>query len=133
MGTWGTGPFDNDLAWEMVASLEDEGLDVVRAALTFPDVPHELDAICAAEVVAAAELVAAFLGRQADDLPEDAVVWVRGNQPEASEVAALRAASLPLIDIVLAENCELLQLWRENEAEFPKWRGRVDSLRSRLQ
>jgi hypothetical protein len=132
MGTWGTGAFDNDLAADMAANLDEEGISVVQAALTFRSAPDQLDAICAAEVVAAAEIVAAFLGRPADDIPDEVVEWIAANELAESEITFLQALSSRLIELVIREDCELFMLWRKNQVDFATWLGRIDNLRMRL-
>lgn len=74
MGTWGSGPFDNDdaadWAWRLTPDADEA---VVRATLA----PAPGQRLPSEEVVvAAAEVVAAGIGQPHPELPDDVAAWV---------------------------------------------------------
>ncbi|HEV8261486.1 MAG TPA: DUF4259 domain-containing protein, partial [Burkholderiales bacterium] len=88
MGAWGAGGFENDAALDFVATIE--GVDDLVAA--FASEPgKKIDADTASVIIAAAECVAAMLGRPADDIPKDLAVRLIGfGKPEAALLEATR-------------------------------------------
>jgi hypothetical protein len=78
MGAWGKGPFQNDMALDWVYELEEKGraclVDTFDECARFAD--EYVDADLASYVLAAAEVVAAQLGRPRLDLPEEVRTWV---------------------------------------------------------
>ena len=81
MGAWGYGPFENDDAADWLDELiEASDIEVLRRALE----PRWLDYVYmqvtkGSVIVAAAEVLAAGLGKGAADLPDDVKRWVRLN------------------------------------------------------
>jgi Domain of unknown function (DUF4259) len=70
-GAWGTGHFENDDALDLVADVQGpDDLDRVLRAVTESE-DASIDASIATEAMAAADVVAAMMGRPADDCPED--------------------------------------------------------------
>ncbi len=128
MGAWGHGPFDNDSAADWVYELiESNGVDAVVAALdvaasSYVEVDEGSNAIAAAEVVAAA------LGRPTVELPDDVVAWLTSHGASFTSVHAALATAA--VDRVTNDESELLELW--DEAESGEWRSAVADLRSRL-
>lgn len=71
MGTWGPGGFENDAAADFAAGIA-SATDIAGLFESLPDdVAATLDVGLAQRIVAAAECVAAMLGRSVDDLPND--------------------------------------------------------------
>jgi hypothetical protein len=128
MGAWGTGAFDNDDAADWVYQLDSDGIDAVDAALgdafEADDHTQPLDT----NAIAAAEVVAAALGRPAADLPESVAILVTGLgsrvTPELIDQARAVTAR------VLASS-EIGELWDESD-EGPAWRAAVQDLIRRL-
>ena len=113
MGAWGAGGFENDTALDFAAEIE--SVDDLAAA--FAAEPSEtIDADAASTIIAAAECVAAMLGRPADDLPEDLAGRLAGfGKPEP----ALLETARNHVSMVIS-NSELTELWAEadNPADF---------------
>lgn len=113
MGAWGAGSFENDTALDFAAEIE--SVDAIAAA--FDAEPGEtIDADAACRIVAAAECVAAMLGRPSDDLPEDLADRLAGfGKPER----ALLEAARNHVSMVISRS-ELTELWAEadNPADF---------------
>lgn len=116
MGTWGAGGFENDAAMDFIGEIASR--DDLAAALSncLPeDTMEEIDADRAQRTIAAAECVAAMLGRPAGDLPTDL----------GARLASFGKADPELVDAakeavsgVLGQS-ELMGLWAEdNPAPF---------------
>jgi len=128
MGAWGSGPFDNDDAADWAYQLTDDADEaVVGAALAAVVGDSSPDAPTASCAIAAAEVVAAGLGRPHPELPDEVADWVaaRRDRPWAGLVPSALAA----LDRV-ASDSELSELW--GDAEDAAWGEEVDDLRARL-
>ena len=86
----------------------------------------EVDECSAA--LAAAELVAAALGRGDDRLSKDAAVWLKGHREEVRKIGAARARAA--VERVY-ESSELRELWDEN-GDDTAWHVEVRDLLKRL-
>ena len=124
MGSWGTGSFENDDASDWVYELEQATDDsLLRATLT-ADLSEAPEGSCA---LAAAEVVAAALGKAAANLPKEVTAWVDAHR---------NAVSDDLLDLArravreVAGGGELRELW--DEAADPGWSASVRDLDSRL-
>jgi len=128
MGAWGSGPFDNDDAADWAWQLTDDADEaVVAAALTTVTGEVSPDAPAASCAIAAAEVVAAGLGRPHPELPDEVADWVvsRRDRPWARLIPAALAA----LDRVAADS-ELAELW--GETDVAAWGAELDDLRARL-
>jgi hypothetical protein len=129
VGAWGYGSFDNDDAMDWVGELEGadgtqlitDALDVVLQAEDYLESPD------AAIGLAAAEVVAALLGRPTANLPPEVASWVAGKKPPR---AALVRKAQRAVQRVL-ENSELKELWAESE-DADRWAQEVNGLLQRL-
>jgi hypothetical protein len=113
MGAWGAEGFENDTALDFVATIDSVD-DLVAAFASEPG--EKIDADTASRIIAAAECVAAMLGRPVDDIPEDLAVRLTGfGKPEA----ALLEATRNHVSMVISHS-ELSELWAEadNPAAF---------------
>ena len=149
MGTWGAGTFENDWALDWLSSLR-EGRDgsQIRIALTSvvdhggtrrspPSIlerlrgrRHHTDWLTAnvsSKALAAAEIVAAWRGHPAANLPDGAMDWLRQHsssfQPDMVPLARQAIG-------IIKTNSELKDLWEEGDAT--KWRNVVEDLERRL-
>jgi hypothetical protein len=127
MGTWGSGPFENDEAADWRYPLVDGGgIDIVASELRAADRPR-LDSPDAEKAVAAAAIVAAALDGNHGGLPEDIVEWLAA-QGDASW-PDLAQGAITVLDHVLSDS-ELQELWAE--ADDDTWAADVLALRERL-
>src|SRR5262245_31372268 len=113
MGAWGPGGFENDTALDFAATIKSVD-DLAAAFVAKPGKKIDADRACI--IIAAAECVAAMLGRPADDLPKKLAVRLRGlGRPEA----ALLETTRNQVSMVIAGS-ELSELWAEadNVGEF---------------
>ncbi|MFF9899106.1 DUF4259 domain-containing protein [Streptomyces longispororuber] len=125
MGTWGTGPFDSDLAADFVDELEglthQQVIDVLgRAFQRVIDSGERVDGTDGAEAVAAGALVASThpdspIVIDPDDGPSQAL-------PELP--ASLRASARLGLDRVLQDGSEMATGWVDG-ADADQWRQEV--------
>lgn len=129
MGAWGTGHFDNDDALDLVAELEQEGLNAVQRALDDASGNEEyLQADLAAKLLAAAEVLAALIGKPSSELPEAVADWIAVHRKQPAQ--HLLMATRQSLDWI-AEDSELTELWQESD-EFAEWQQKLADLRARL-
>lgn len=127
MGAWGTGHFENDDALDLVADVQGpDDLDRVLRAVTESE-DASIDASVASEAMAAADIIAAMLGRPADDCPEDLATRLGEFGTPAPELINLARES---VSRVLMES-ELIDLWSESD-EVEAWNLSVTGLIARL-
>ena len=129
MGAWGHGSFDNDDAGDWVWELEGAAdFEVVETALAAVVSERDyLEAPTCSEALAAAEIVAAALGRPVDGLPEEAAAWVAQHRDVPPGVIALAQQAVTRI----ADQSELRELWEETE-HFADWQGALADLAARI-
>lgn len=139
MGTWDTGPFDNDDAADWAYAFEDTdataGLAIIettlRAAAQYPAADY-MDIDDGAPAVAAAALLARIVDGEPPGDSEKAYdnapfTWAARTSPvPPPELAELAARAL---DRVTAPRSELASLWDE---AGPEWRSGIDALATRL-
>lgn len=127
MGAWGPGQFENDDALDFLAELDGpDDLETAFAALP-PAEGGEVEATEAARAMAAAEIVAAMMGRPGPDCPEDLRARLEAfGAPDRKLVELAREA----VSRVLFDS-ELLDLWAESEA-CEDWNRSVTDLIDRL-
>jgi len=127
MGAWGHKSFQNDSALDWLSDLIHDGASALGAALDAAS-GGDLELDEASAVLAAAEIVAAALGKGDDRLDEDAAVWLAENRDAARRVGAIRARQA--VERVFAKS-ELRELWDEN-GEDTEWHADVRALLERL-
>jgi Domain of unknown function (DUF4259) len=128
MGAWGTGAFDNDDASDWVYELEDGGIDAIESALDDAVRSSDLSAPTDVNAIAAAEVVAAAIGRPVPGLREDIAALVAG---VASTVTAEHAARARTAVERVLNASELAELWAETDDDGV-WRGLLGDLILRL-
>ena len=126
MGAWDVGSFSNDSALDYlgrVSSLEDV-MAPIDAVLAHGG--DGVDADLASEAIAAADILAAKIGRPAPDMPVD-MDDVLQSVKEPNDTVLTRA-----IHAVskIEEASELAELWAEDDT--PEWSASVKDLASRL-
>ena len=128
MGAWGIGHFDNDDAGDWIWELEEaKSLQPVISAFDEVDSSLDyLDAGIACMALAAAETVAAVIGKPAADLPESIAAIVPHLAADPALVSRARAAVE-----TIGSDSELRELWEETD-DFGKWQALVADLSARL-
>jgi len=129
-GAWGDGSFDNDDAMDWVNDcVRATSPEVVKAAFDRVLSAEVVEAPDASAAIAAAEVVAASLGKPSPSIPADLRAWLAGQRP--AQVAAQAAlAQRALTKIEDPKHSELRQLWSEGKAN--KWLTKVHALQSRI-
>lgn len=129
MGAWGDGPFENDDAGDWVYDLEKTtDASLLRSTLESGTGDDYLEAPDGANAIAAAEVVAAAMGRPAPSLPDEVTAWVAANAATVTpDVVDLARRA---VDRVVADDSELRELW--DEAGSDEWLRLTADLRSRL-
>jgi len=131
MGAWGHKSFENDSALDWLGDLADGEKSLVGEALdavTSADEDDYLEVDEASAALAAAELVAAALGKGDDRLNEDAAAWLEEHRAVAQGIGAARARKA--VERVYKAS-ELRELWDEN-GEDTEWHADVRELLARL-
>jgi hypothetical protein len=129
MGTWGTGNFDNDKAADYTTTFQDDPNETLLletltavAAEGYPEAPE------ACEALAAAEIIAAALGKAVRGIPEDLLLSAKNlplTNPDSAQKLARRA-----IKAVLKKS-ELKELWEDTD-DYEAWVAVLDGLLERL-
>ncbi|MFT5633205.1 MAG: hypothetical protein ACI9SQ_000918 [Rubritalea sp.] len=126
MATWGTKIFEDDTATDWLAELIDaEDVSeflLANITLTLGDEPgYDTGVIC----LAACEVIIALIDEPRKGLPEELKDWLAEN--ECDDITDLPEKAQESLNIVLAENSELMETWREQE-DYDDWREGVDEL-----
>ena len=132
MGAWGEKAFENDSALDWLAEFERQGVSRLRSTLLAVAEAEEgeyLDMDDGAGGIAAAEIVAAALGRGRDRVPKRVVAWLDANAGaiHSEDLALARHA----VERVVAPNSELRGLWDGNGADTT-WDDAMRVLLTRL-
>lgn len=134
MGAWSHEPFGNDDALDWIYRLE-ETKDESLLSNTFSRAIENADEYLEADegfvIVAAAEVLAKLLGKgtQNDGYTKKVDEWVQSVNLQPS--AALLKNAQTALDLVLGEDSELNELWKETE-DYDDWRGNIESLKTAL-
>ena len=81
MGAWGFGTFENDDAGDWLFDLEETNdLSLIEQTLTLED--DYIEAPDGCNALAAAEIVAALMGKTRGCLPENATKWINDNKEQ---------------------------------------------------
>jgi hypothetical protein len=137
MGTWGTGPLDNDAAADWYAELDntapDQRAKLIRQALVAAanvDASDYLNSDLASEAVAAAVVIAS-LGPAGPPLDStDALVFLQDNDITTLP-ADLARLSLKVLDRVDGANSELPEPWGDDYAQVLQYRQPIRAARER--
>jgi hypothetical protein len=131
MGTWGTGPFDNDDAADWLYALEESSdISTIAAALgVITDIGDEyLEAPDCWNALAAVEIVAALRGHPIADLPDNAKVWVEAHSE--LDVSSLVPTAQAVVQRIRSDS-ELKELCDESEGAG-NWHAMLDDVCARL-
>lgn len=131
MGTWGSGSFENDDAMDWVYELEERGVKALDAALSAisDDEEEYVEAPDAVNAIAAAEVVAAALGKPAKDLPEEVTAWVESKPKLKPNLVTSAIAAVERVQ----QSSELKELWDDADPKHAKaWSAGVADLLKRL-
>ena len=151
MGAWEAGNFENDTAMDWIGDLRESGsASSVRTALmqvTAQSTPPQpsfvgrllgrrpvepyLEAPTASEALAAAEIVACWLGHPLPKLPDGVAEWAREHARDFSPEFVQLARQVVTI---IKTKSELKDLWEEGDAKIAsEWHTVIADLERRLQ
>jgi hypothetical protein len=130
-GAWGEGPFDNDDALDWATECA-ASKDVAFIETTLRSVMKEryVEAPAGSAAIAAAEVVAAALGKPAAGLPKQLADWIakQSKEPIANQAPLARDA---VRRVARKDGSELRELWEEGSSA--RWLATIDDLEGRLQ
>lgn len=129
MGTWGNGNFDNDTAADYAGDFQDDPNETTLletlAAVAEEGYPEADEA---SEALAAAEIIAAALGKAVRGFPEDLLLSAKNlhlANPESAQRLARRAIK------VILKKSELQEIKEEGD-DFDDWIAVQEGLLERL-
>ncbi|TGE18040.1 DUF4259 domain-containing protein [Hymenobacter elongatus] len=130
MGTWGYYNFDNDAAADFAGDFRDDHSEAMlyEALATAAEEEGALEAAEASEALAAAEIVAAILGKPAKDFPADLIpVIVKLDAAESEDLRELATAAVEAV----VRKSELQELWAGKD-DYANWQQLQHDLLERL-
>ena len=129
-GVWNVGSFENDdaLDWVSECTQSSSITPVTRAFETVLQAEY-IEAPDGAIAIAAAEAVAAAVGKPSESLPAELRVWIE-RQPREKLAQLAPTARKALTRILDPKVSELQQLWSEGDNR--KWTAAVTELAARL-
>lgn len=131
MATWDYHNFDNDAAADFAETFRQRPNEAVlyEALATAAEEEGQLEAADASQALAAAELVAAIIGRPAQDMPVG--LLPAATQLDADGQEDLQELAQEAVEAVL-RNSELQQRWAATE-QYADWQALQQNLLARLQ
>lgn len=132
MGTWSYYNFDNDDAADFAEDFRETPNEAAlyEALATAAEEEGYLEADVASEALAAAEIVAAILGRPAQTFPLGLLPAIK-HLDSAADSEDLRELAGQAVAAVLKKSA-LQQLWSESE-DYASWQQQQHELLARLQ
>jgi hypothetical protein len=130
MGAWGHQFDENDSALDWFGDFDSApSWGIVEAALqsAMASAYEYLEVDEGSAALAAAEVVAAGLGKASPRLPDNAMAWVKRNSDGATPLTEIAREAA----IAVRDGGELHELWHEG-GEPTEWLATVDDLLSRL-
>jgi hypothetical protein len=129
MGAWGVSPFENDNALDWVWNLEEaEDATVLSDALDAVASADDIVEDCE-EAIAAAEVVAALLGRPLAELPDEVIAFVKAHGTKKPSTKLVNLAATVVRRIAIAS--DLKNRWDESESA-KEWQKTMSDLLKRL-
>jgi Domain of unknown function (DUF4259) len=129
-GTWGEGSFDNDDALDWVAKCtKTSNTTVVSTSIEAALKSPFIEAPEGSEAVAAAEVIAAAMGKPNPKIPSEISTWLE-HQPKPDLIKLATHAILALERIKDPKTSELSQLWSEEKTS--NWLSKISELGVRL-
>lgn len=130
MGTWGCRSFENDSALDWVYLLQkhdDHGFVFDALKLINSQTNAILVEPAPTHAIAAAEVIAAILGRPSEDCPASVKTWIKNKSPIPPPIVAQAIQAVQTIQ----SDSSLKRLWRCQE-DLEAWEGVLQDLANRL-
>ncbi len=125
MGAWSAGSFGNDSALDFVFRLNGTP-DLASAIEILGPKTNWIESDLASEAIAAADIIAALLGRASTDLPDEFSGILKLYEFPSSELVESASKAVEHV----RSNSELAELWAESEDD--DWIKALDDLLARL-
>jgi hypothetical protein len=129
MGAWSHTSFGNDDAFDFVAEVKEDGEAAIANAfevINFLDPAEFIDSADSYVAVAAAEFVAASMGKPPAEFPDKAADII----PRLGQLKALKPDAIRALQRLL-DSADLKEVWVLEE-DYVKWRAGVKDLIERL-
>ncbi len=134
MGAWGTGFFDDDTHSDFLYNVLENDMSPESFGQYFEngiEAEEYLDYDVGAEIIVSAALIDAILnGTKLDCVTEGVDEWLVKHKDD--NVQPLKAKAVQALEKVIGEDSELNELWKENEEDYPEWKGLIEQLIARL-
>lgn len=133
MGAHGINVFDEDTAADWLADLcdHDEPIEFFKECLELEDVEY-LELMESAGILGTCTMIDGLINGPTPDLPDEALDWLSANKNLKMVSRDLLPKAIQGLDAILGENCEIHELWLENDEYYPAWKQSIIDLRSRL-
>jgi len=131
MSNWGTHTFEDDITTDWITELldaEDER-EFLLSCITLSE-DEEPDNDSSLIAMAACEVIIGLLDEPRKGLPEEITDWLADN--ECDDISDLPAIANKALDLVLAEDSELVTGWKQAD-DYAEWREGVDELKAIIQ
>lgn len=128
MGAWGTGVFDDDIAYDVVDELKaaQDPREVFARAFDVADGPLGEDECHAITVSAAFIDILLFGTPHRVDAPEVNLLPFRQKHRDLP-IADLAPRAVVALHRVLAADSELNEIWLSNAEKYPEWRATIEA------
>lgn len=129
-GTWSHESFENDGALDWAAEFQEKStLQFLRQTLALATTGKYIESFSGESVIAAAEVVAASLGRPCKGFPQELVAVVAKLNTQFRSLAPLAKSA---VAGVLGPKSELRESWSLHAEGLERWKGSVNELLIRL-
>jgi hypothetical protein len=132
MGAWGFKTFEDDSSLDWLGDLgeEEKPLPFLKECLNLDGIDY-MEYFHCTGVLSSAVMIDGLLNGPKEDLPEEALEWLKANTK--LKVAPLVPIAIDGLERVLGDDSELNELWRENKELYPKWKKSIVDLSVRLE
>lgn len=137
MGAWDFGIFDDDTAYEFTDEIINDAKGFFKTSFEFAINSDYLEYTeCHAVTVSAAYIDSILNGTKyridtEDEEDESNINLYKSLNPDV-KVEDLKELAIKALQKVIGKNSELNELWEENEEYYPKWKGNIEEIISRL-
>jgi hypothetical protein len=148
MGAWGYRNFENDSALDFIGVLVQNGsanevfatISAVAGIADKEDSDYGPEVDEASNCLAAIELIAAAKGKPSQDIPDEAMDWLKKHNPLEVKIGGVLGWGKKKVDMIalsnqaikqVKENSELKELWEESE-DYENWMNILNDLERRI-
>ncbi|KAB2818227.1 DUF4259 domain-containing protein [Phaeocystidibacter marisrubri] len=137
MGAWDYGIFDDDTAYDFFDEIESDAKGFFKRSFEAANESDYLDYDSAHRITVSAAYLDNFLNgttyaMDCDEEKDISNVNLFRDLKGELVLDDLKEIARQALNRVISENSELNELWMENEDLYPKWKGNIEALISRL-